>query len=109
MIKADLYTKVILTVIAVNLTILTVKNLGIIPEAYANKAIEHKEIALPVNYGIIPLNEDGSVSVRLKNAETIDVNITGIKTIDELDINIDEVGGRFLINGGAIPVKIVEE
>jgi hypothetical protein len=44
--------------------------------------------------------------VRLSNAETLDVNISRISTMDELDVNIEEIGGGFLSHGGPIPVEI---
>ncbi|WP_242446473.1 hypothetical protein [Nonlabens agnitus] len=54
----------------------------------------------------LPVNEDGSINVRLSNTETIDVNISRISTMDELDVNVEEIGGGFVRHGGPIPVKI---
>jgi hypothetical protein len=93
MFKNDLFTKGILTVIALNLSILTVSNL--IPNTENT-----------VNTAVVPINEDGSITVRLSNAETLDVNISRISTMDELDVNIEEIGGGFLSHGGPIPVTI---
>ena len=42
--KADKFTKIVLTVIAVNLTILTLKNVDIIPKAYANEPLSNEII-----------------------------------------------------------------
>jgi hypothetical protein len=39
----------------------------------------------------LPLNEDGSLNVRLSNLEEIDVNISGISTYDELEVEIQEL------------------
>jgi hypothetical protein len=36
----------------------------------------------------------------------LDVNISRISTFDELDVNIEEIGGGFLSRGGPIPVEI---
>ena len=94
--KADTYTKVVLTIIATCLLILTLRQVELIPNAYA---------ADMVNYGLIPLNEDGSFSVKLGSQEEFNVNIVGINTSDELDINLDEIGGGYLSSGGPIRIK----
>jgi hypothetical protein len=82
--KLDLYSKSVLTVIAICLTINVLKDFDILPKAYAgeNKPnVESKLNLLPnKNYGLIPVNTDG----------TIDVNI---KSSTVMDVNIDEVGG----------------
>lgn len=94
--KTDLYTKIVLTVIAVCLTILTLQNINIIPKTYAAESNKNKNVFPSKTYGLVPLNSDG----------TIDVNITRITTNDELDVNIDEIGGGYISNGGPIPVNI---
>lgn len=94
--KTDLYTKIVLTVIAVCLSVLTLQNIDIIPKTYASEPNKNKNILNAKNYGLVPLNSDG----------TIDVNITRITTNDELDVNIDEIGGGYVSNGGPIPVNI---
>ncbi|AXT61021.1 hypothetical protein D1816_11910 [Aquimarina sp. AD10] len=110
--KSDSYTKLILTVIALCLVIIVVRDIDIIPKAHANEVSNTK-------YGALPINEDGSITVRLSNSDQIDVNIKNIDTYDklrvdlndistqdELDINIDEIGGRFVSNGGPIKVTL---
>ena len=58
-----------------------------------------------MNYGLVPLNADGSIDVNIKsNSSTMDVNIVDISTSDELDVNIDEVGGYS--NYGIVPVEV---
>ncbi len=104
-IKIDIYTKSVLTVIAICLTILTINQLELLPKAYAGESINHPTFK-GVNYGLVPLNEDGSITVKLSSADEIDVNIVGISTSDELDVNIDEVGGGYVSFGGPIPVKV---
>ena len=104
--KADTFTKIVLTVIAVNLTILTVKNLDLIPKAYANEPTNKLELAPNVNYGLVPLNEDGTINVKLSAYDEIDVNIVGVNTNDELHVNIDEIGGGYISHGGPISVEI---
>jgi hypothetical protein len=93
MLKNDLFTKSILAVIALNLSVLSVSTLF--------PAAKHS-----VNTALVPINEDGSITVRLSNTETLDVNISRISTFDELDVNIEEIGGGFLSRGGPIPVEI---
>lgn len=109
----DIYTKTILTVIAICLTIIVIKDLEVIPKAYAN------EVSNPNSYKLVPVNEDGSITVKLINSDEIDVNIKNIETYDklkvdintistrdELDINIDEIGGSYVSSGGPIKVKL---
>ncbi|MBQ4818496.1 hypothetical protein [Aquimarina sp. MMG016] len=111
--KNDTYTKTVLTIIAICLTIIAIKDLEIIPRAYAN------EINNPNSYKLVPVNEDGSITVKLINSDEIDVNIKNIETYDklkvdintistrdELDINIDEIGGSYVSSGGPIKVKL---
>lgn len=87
--KTDFYTKTVLTIIAVCLSIIVVKDLQLIPTAQANESLP----IFNTNYGLVPLNEDGSVNVHLKSSETINVNI-------------EEVGGRY--TRGKVPVVIKE-
>ena len=76
--KVDKFTKIVLTVIAVNLTILTVKNLDFIPKAYANETSNNLELSPNMNYGLVPVNEDGSVNVKIMSGDVVDVQIRGI-------------------------------
>ena len=94
--KVDKFTKIVLTVIAVNLTILTVKNLDIMPKAYANEATNNIIATPSMNYGLVPLNENGS----------IDVNVKSFSSENVMNVNIDEVGGSSIFYGSAVPVKI---
>ncbi len=110
--KTDNYTKFILTIIAICLAIIVIKDIDILPKAYANNTPS-------TNYGVLPINSDGSITVRLSNTEEIDVNIKNIDTYDklkvdinsistrdELDINVDEIGGSYVSSGGPIKVKL---
>ncbi len=110
--KTDSYTKFILSIIAICLIIIVIRDMDIIPKAYANNTTES-------NYGILPINNDGSITVRLSNTDEIDVNITNIDTYDklkvdlsdistdeELNINIDEIGGNYVSSGGPIKVEL---
>ena len=86
--KIDKFTKVILTIIAVNLTILTTAKLDVFPVLQAGEPLQNQNL----NYGLVPLNEDGSINVRLSNSEEIDVNITDISTSDELNVKLTDIG-----------------
>jgi len=106
--KTDRYTKIILTVIAFCMVINLLEKIDIIPSAYANEtapSVPATTNAAPA-YGLVPLNKDGSINVSLKNATPMDVNIVGIKTYDDLDVNVNlkSIGGSSTY--GEIPVKI---
>ena len=101
--KTDFYTKAVLTVIAICLTIIALKQVDIIPNAHAEPS--KATLNTNMNYGLVPLNADGSIDVNIKsNSSTMDVNIVDISTSDELDVNIDEVGGYS--NYGIVPVEV---
>lgn len=116
--KTDRYTKVVLTIIAICLINLSLGGVSPFQKAYAGSP--DRSMSVPDGtYGLVPLNEDGSITVRLSPMDEIDVNITDISTSDELnvniseistsdelDINIDEVGGSFISMGEPIEVKI---
>ena len=118
--KTDLYTKSILTIIAICLSVIVVQQLDIIPKAYATGNEITPE--LETQYRLVPINEFDTMDVRivdintydelnvnLKSVDTYDevkVNLKSIDTSDELDVNIDEIGGGWVTNGGPIKVKI---
>lgn len=117
--KTDRYTKVILTIIAVCLTLNIVKDLDIIPSAYAaSTTIENPEVEyhlVPVtpnqvmDVRIVDINTSDELNVNIKSVDTYDefkVNLKSIDTTDELDVNIDEVGGSWVSSGGPIKVKV---
>lgn len=55
--------KILLGIIAVNLTLITLIQLEIFPpKAYANE-INTSTTPINTNYGLVPLNQDGSVDV----------------------------------------------
>ncbi len=94
--KIDRYLKIVLTIIAINLTFLSLKDLDIVPKAYASDS------DLPsiggVNYGLVPINKDGS----------IDVSIKSVSTNSIMAVNIEEVGGWSII-GGKLKVEIQDQ
>ena len=78
--KKDMTIKILLGIIAINLTILTIGQLDLFPSTYAstssNEIIDYK------NYGLVPLNKDGSITVKLDEAAVMDVNIHSFKGKD---------------------------
>lgn len=73
--RSDFYTKFVLTIIAICLTIIVIKDVEFIPKLHA----EPQPVkALNGNYGLVPINADGSINVKLVNEEVIDVQIRGI-------------------------------
>ena len=105
--KLDLYTKSVLTVIAICLTINVVKDFDIIPKAYAGETKTNVENKLNLspnkNYGLIPVNADGSIDVNIKSSETMDVSIKDIDTYDNLGVEIEYVSSNV-----KIPVVVKE-
>ena len=117
--KTDRYTKIILTVIAICLTINVVKDLEIVPKAYANETYssdtEYRLVPVSdmetLDVRIVDINTWDELNVNVKNIDTYDemrVNIRNIETDDELDVNIDEIGGMWINNGGPIKVDVVD-
>lgn len=100
----DAYTRAVLTLIAACLAILTVNNLGLFPEARA-KTPGNFITPIP-SYGLVPLNKDGSINVKLSASDELDVNIVGVNTYDELEVDIVEVGGGYVSHGGPILVDV---
>lgn len=90
--KLDLYTKTILTVIAVCLSINVLKGFEIIPKAYAEGTNSNLNLLSNKNYGLIPVNADGSIDVNIKSSSTMDVNIS-------------EVGGYYCYSKVPVVVK----
>ena len=98
--KTDLYTKSILTVIAISLVALVFKNTTIVNEAKADKATFNR-------YSAIPMNADGSINVKM--VSDMDVNIRSIggsSVYGSIPINLKEIGGSNIY--GSIPVNIKE-
>ncbi len=112
--KTDLYTRTVLTVIAVCLTFNVLQQLDLVPSAYASEKEAPLKLDLPaftetIDVRIVDINTYDELNVNLKSVDTYDevkVNIKSIDTSDELDINIDEVGGSWVNSGGPIPVTI---
>lgn len=103
--KIDNYTKSVLTVIAICLTSLTLKQFNLFPMAHAGEPSDNALVP-STNYGLVPLNEDGTITVRLNSNEDLNVNIVGINTTDDINVNIDEIGGGYVSRGGPISVEV---
>jgi hypothetical protein len=127
--KTDLYTKTILTIIAICLSINIVKDFDIIPAAFAgNTSVINDSIyntsAIDNTYRLVKVSDAETLDVRIVDINTYDelnvniksidsydemkVNIKSIDTQDELDVNIDEVAGAAVSTYNPIPVKIKE-
>ncbi|MEM7187108.1 MAG: hypothetical protein AAF466_10655 [Bacteroidota bacterium] len=112
--RTDLYTKTILTVIAVCLTLNVLQQFDWIPSAYASAEKKEIDLDLPavpetIDVRIVDINTYDELNVNIKSVDTYDemkVNIKSIDTSDEMDVNIDEVGGSFVSSGNPIPVTI---
>ena len=76
--KKDTTLKVILGIIALNLTLLTIDQLEIFPKTYASETSQ----PINTNYGLVPLNEDGTISVKLEESAVMDINIHSFKGKD---------------------------
>ena len=75
--NTDRYTKMMLTIIALCLTTIVFKQIDIIPIAHAND-IDYNQKPTYINYGLVPVNDDGSISVRLSPSSTMDVHIESV-------------------------------
>jgi len=115
--KTDFYTKTVLTIIAICLTINIVQQFDIIPSAYASEKNNPSILDLvpfteTIDVRIVDINTYDELNVNIKSVDTYDelkVNIKSIDTSDELDVNIDEVGGSWINSGGPIPVTIRQQ
>ncbi|MBE0651796.1 MAG: hypothetical protein IH595_13265 [Bacteroidales bacterium] len=93
--KTDFYTKAVLTVIAICLVIIVFKQVDIVPRAYANAPQTQTQLDPTVKYGLVPVNSDGTINVRIKSSCQMDVNIT-------------ELDGSAVRSWLGLPVSIVK-
>jgi hypothetical protein len=100
--KTDLYTKVVLTVIAGCLTVLVMAQFDLIPDVTAANTLS---TGMATDYALVPVNPDGTIDVNVTGMfETIDVRLVDINTTDELEVNIEEVDGRSITR--SVPVSM---
>tara|TARA_B100001057_G_scaffold227051_1_gene227451 strand:- start:277 stop:540 length:264 start_codon:yes stop_codon:yes gene_type:complete len=71
--KTNKLKNIFLGIIAINLTLLTLIQLNIWPTT-----VNANELNSTLNYGLVPLNEDGSINVKLSSSDVIDVNIDDV-------------------------------
>ena len=97
--KTDLYTKSILTVIAVALTVIAFQQADLFTTANASKPM--------AGFATVPVNPDGSINVKL--TETMKVNIAevgGSYINGSMPINIKEISGSSINSSYGLPVNI---
>lgn len=98
--KTDLYTKAVLTVIAVCLAIIVFKQVGFMPCALANSTVSD------LNYGLVPLNANGTIDVNIKSSSAkLNVNIVDINTATKLNVSLLKVE-PFAFFSCTVPVKM---
>ncbi|CAN5493291.1 hypothetical protein BH10BAC1_BH10BAC1_19270 [soil metagenome] len=97
--KTDLYTKTVLTVIAVALIGLFFKNGNIVSEAKADKMYS--------KYASIPVNLDGSINVKMLSDMDVNIRSVGGSSVSgTIPINLKEVGGSSFY--GTLPINLKE-
>ncbi|WP_026450158.1 hypothetical protein [Aequorivita capsosiphonis] len=116
--KTDKYTKTVLTIIAICLSINVAKDFNFIPSAFANETektpqIPDGHIIVPENQvmdvRLVNINTSDKLNVNLKGVDTYDelkVNVTKIETKDLLNVNLHSLGGSWVSSGGPLPVKL---
>ncbi len=98
--KTDLYTKTILTVIAIALVANVIQQINPISEANAAKTDFNK-------YAAIPINNDGSINVKVVSDMDVNIRSVGGSSIyGALPINLKEIGGSSFY--GALPMNLKE-
>lgn len=95
--KTDLYTKSILTIIAISLSIIALRNLSF---ESANAGTSS-----PVKFASVPVNADGSINVKVMSDMDVNIrSIGGSSVSGALPINLKEIGGSSFY--GSLPVNI---
>jgi len=74
--KNQKLTNTLLGVIAINLTFLTLLQLNLFPTAYANSTSP-----VNANYGLVPLNPDGSISVKLSEQQIKEIKPSEVQKV----------------------------
>lgn len=98
--KTDLYTKTVLTVIAIALVGLFFKNGNIVNQAKADKTSYSR-------YASIPVNEDGSINVKMLTDMDVNIrSIGGSSVYGAIPINLKEIGGSSFY--GSLPINLKE-
>ncbi len=85
--KNNLYLNIVMGIIALNLTIISLDILSVFPSLKASNSYPD----LKPEYGIVPLNEEGSIKIDLSQSGTLDVRIVDINTYDMLKVNLADI------------------
>ena len=91
----DKFTKIVLTIIAINLSILSLSKIDFITSVHASSDQDQMDMPLETSYGLVPVNEDGSIDVNIINSEILKVSIREIKDPhsrgdwDRIDVSCD--------------------
>ena len=97
--KTDLYTKAVLSVIAVALVALVFKNGNFVNSAQAGKTNFN-------SFASVPVNPDGSINVNVVSDMDVNIHsIGGSSVYGALPVNLKEMGGSSISSYG-IPVNI---
>jgi hypothetical protein len=96
--KTDVYTKVMLSLIAGALIVIAFQNVDFIPKANASKST--------AAFVSIPVNSDGSINVKMMDNMKVDISAVGGSSIyGALPINMKELAGSNISSYG-LPVNI---
>lgn len=102
MMKIDLYTRGLLTVIAVALLGILVQNQVLIARSQSPQATLSRTVATAPTSAAIPVANPIGNAVRIPQTADNTVYVYLKDFQDELDINLDELGGRSISN--SLPV-----
>lgn len=80
--KTDVYTKIVLTIIAICLIVIVLKDVKFFSVVNANNT--GLKLESSINYSLVPMNEDGSINVKFNNNDVIDVRLRGIDEASNL-------------------------
>lgn len=111
--KTDLYTKIVLTIIAVVLSINLLKDFDFITPANANNgsAVPAANITAPKYEGVIDVNIV-RVNGNSIGSYGLDFNLKGINgsspssSFSTLNVNVKELGGSSVSSSSGMPVKV---
>ena len=96
--KTDLYTKTILSIIAVALIVIAFQNVNLVSTANASKTNPA--------FVSIPVNPDGSINVKMIDNMKVDIAAVGGSSIyGSLPVNLKEFSGSSISSSG-LPVNI---
>ena len=102
--KTDLYTKTILTVIAVALIVIAFQKVDLFPTANASSEGASKPNSAFIS---VPVNPDGSINVKMMDNMKVDIAaIGGSSVYGALPVNMKEINGSNISGSYGIPVNI---